>query len=103
MSAAEVCDAETGVCTPASKPVVEQSASTTATASAAPAGSAKKRVVKVDIVSDTICPWCYIGKRRFEKAVAKLDQNAVEVQVNWLPFCVDPTLPAESRDKTAHY
>jgi len=46
----------------------------------------------VDVVSDVICPWCYIGKRRLEKAIAALDgQHAV--QVHWHPFQLNPTMP----------
>lgn len=46
----------------------------------------------VDVFSDVICPWCYIGKRRFEKAIAA-QQN--EVQVRWLPFQLNPQMPKE--------
>lgn len=48
----------------------------------------------VDVISDVICPWCYIGKRRLEKAIAVLgDQH--EVQVHWYPFQLNPTMPSE--------
>src|SRR3954447_23685158 len=46
----------------------------------------------VDVISDVICPWCYIGKRRLEKAVAAL---AGPVKVRWLPFQLNPTMPKE--------
>jgi predicted DsbA family dithiol-disulfide isomerase len=46
----------------------------------------------VDVISDVICPWCYIGKRRLEKAVAALDGP---VNVRWLPFQLNPTMPKE--------
>jgi predicted DsbA family dithiol-disulfide isomerase len=46
----------------------------------------------VDVISDVICPWCYIGKRRLEKAVADLDGP---VNVRWLPFQLNPTMPKE--------
>jgi predicted DsbA family dithiol-disulfide isomerase len=46
----------------------------------------------VDVISDVICPWCYIGKRRLEKAVAALDGP---VKVRWLPFQLNPTMPKE--------
>lgn len=46
----------------------------------------------VDVISDVICPWCYIGKRRLEKAVAALDGT---VKVRWLPFQLNPTMPKE--------
>jgi predicted DsbA family dithiol-disulfide isomerase len=44
----------------------------------------------VDVISDVICPWCYIGKRRLEKAVAASDGA---VKVRWLPFQLNPTIP----------
>jgi predicted DsbA family dithiol-disulfide isomerase len=46
----------------------------------------------VDVISDVICPWCYIGKRRLEKAVVAL---GVPVKVRWLPFQLNPTMPKE--------
>ena len=48
----------------------------------------------IDIFSDVICPWCYIGKRRLEKAVNALDGRH-EVRVRWLPFQLNPTMPKE--------
>jgi len=49
--------------------------------------------VKVEIWSDIICPWCYIGKRRFETALAGVE---APVEVEWKSFQLDPTYP---RDK----
>jgi predicted DsbA family dithiol-disulfide isomerase len=46
----------------------------------------------VDVLSDVICPWCYIGKRRLEKAVAAVDGP---VRVRWLPFQLNPAMPEE--------
>jgi predicted DsbA family dithiol-disulfide isomerase len=46
--------------------------------------------VTVEIWSDVVCPWCYIGKRRFEKAIAELD-NEIEVSMVFRPFQLDPT------------
>jgi predicted DsbA family dithiol-disulfide isomerase len=48
------------------------------------------QVVRVEIWSDVVCPWCYIGKRRFEKAVAELE-GEVDVDVVYRPFQLDPT------------
>ena len=48
----------------------------------------------VDVISDVICPWCYIGKKRLEKAIAALDSQH-PVQVRWLPFQLNPTMPKE--------
>jgi predicted DsbA family dithiol-disulfide isomerase len=46
--------------------------------------------VEVEIWSDIVCPWCYIGKRRFETAVAELD-NEIDVDLVFRPFQLDPT------------
>ena len=53
--------------------------------------------VQLDVVSDVMCPWCYIGKRRLEKALANI--HDIEVEVRWRPFQLDPTLPPEGRDR----
>jgi len=46
----------------------------------------------VEVISDVICPWCYIGKRRLEKAAASCGGP---VTVRWLPFQLNPTMPKE--------
>ena len=48
----------------------------------------------IEVVSDVICPWCYIGKRRLEKALALLGDE-VSVEIRWLPFQLNPDMPAE--------
>ncbi|CEJ13016.1 DSBA-like thioredoxin domain protein [bacterium YEK0313] len=48
--------------------------------------------VTIDVVSDVVCPWCFIGKRRLEKAVALVPDIAVEVR--WRPYQLAPDLPA---------
>jgi len=50
--------------------------------------------LRIDVISDVICPWCFIGKRRLEKAIAALDRQH-EVRVRWLPFQLNPTMPKE--------
>ncbi len=50
--------------------------------------------LKIEIVSDVICPWCYIGKRRLEKALALVGAE-VTPQVSWLPFQLNPSMPRE--------
>jgi predicted DsbA family dithiol-disulfide isomerase len=50
-------------------------------------------MIFVDIVSDTICPWCYIGKRRFERALTLSGRN--DVAISWRPFQLNPDMPAE--------
>jgi predicted DsbA family dithiol-disulfide isomerase len=46
----------------------------------------------IDIISDVICPWCFIGKRRLEKAIAAYGKP---VKVRWLPFQLNPTMPKD--------
>ena len=46
--------------------------------------------IQVEIWSDVVCPWCYIGKRRFERAVAELD-GEVDLEVTYRPYQLDPT------------
>ncbi len=54
--------------------------------------------LQIDIVSDVVCPWCYIGKRRIENALALAPE--VPVEVRWRPFFLNPWVPREgiSRD-----
>jgi predicted DsbA family dithiol-disulfide isomerase len=52
----------------------------------------------IDIVSDVICPWCFIGKRRFEKALRLLPPEA-QVEVHWRPFELNPDMPLEGIDR----
>ena len=47
----------------------------------------------IEVASDVICPWCYIGKRRLEKALAQLD-GEIEARIEWLPFQLNPDMPA---------
>ncbi len=51
----------------------------------------------IDVVSDVMCPWCYIGKRRLERALALAAPLAVTVR--WRPYQLDPTLPPEGKDR----
>jgi predicted DsbA family dithiol-disulfide isomerase len=52
--------------------------------------------VRVDIWSDVVCPWCYVGTRRFEEAIARLD--GPEVEVVHRAFELDPGVPPEGQD-----
>jgi len=46
--------------------------------------------MKIDIWSDVVCPWCWIGKHRFQQGVALLGDDAPEIEVHWHPFQLDP-------------
>jgi predicted DsbA family dithiol-disulfide isomerase len=56
--------------------------------------------MRVDIYSDTVCPWCYLGKRRFELALAGRPQY--EPRINWRPFELNPDLPWEGVDRAGY-
>jgi predicted DsbA family dithiol-disulfide isomerase len=52
--------------------------------------------MRVDIYSDTVCPWCFLGKRRLELAVAARPQY--EVHITWRPFELNPEVPVDGID-----
>lgn len=54
--------------------------------------------INIDIVSDVMCPWCYIGKKRLEEAVKNLPDE-LDVDIRWRPYQLDPTLPKEGKDR----
>lgn len=55
----------------------------------------------VDIISDVVCPWCYVGKRRLEKAISQLNTR-LEVRVNWHPFELNPQIPQQGMDRRTY-
>lgn len=56
--------------------------------------------MKIDVFSDTVCPWCYIGKRRLERALA--ETGAPEADISWRPFQLNPTMPADGMDRAEY-
>ncbi|HTJ52746.1 MAG TPA: DsbA family oxidoreductase [Cyclobacteriaceae bacterium] len=54
----------------------------------------QKPKIKIDIVSDVVCPWCYIGKRRLEKAVDQL-KDKYEFELEYHPFELNPGMPVQ--------
>jgi predicted DsbA family dithiol-disulfide isomerase len=58
----------------------------------------------VDIVSDVVCPWCYIGKRKLESALAELETREPGLSIirRWHPFQLNPDLPAEGIARAAY-
>src|SRR5439155_1036469 len=58
----------------------------------------------VDVVSDVVCPWCYIGKRKLETALARwrADQPDLAATVRWHPFELNPDLPVEGIPRAAY-
>lgn len=57
--------------------------------------------ITIQIVSDLVCPWCYIGKHRLEKALGQ--RPRLEVELQWLPFQLSPDMPREGKDRIAHH
>ena len=54
----------------------------------------------IDIVSDAVCPWCYLGKRRLEVALSEI--GAEDAVVRWRPYQLDETIPPEGLDRQAY-
>ena len=55
--------------------------------------------LRIDIVSDVVCPWCVIGYRQLEQAVAA---EGVDVEIHWHPFELNPNMPAEGQNLREH-
>ena len=57
--------------------------------------------IKIEIVSDHVCPWCYVGKRRLDAAIS--ERPDLEFEVIWQPYQLSPDMPREGRKKLDHY
>jgi len=57
-------------------------------------------MIHIDIFSDTVCPWCLIGKRRLEKALA--ERPDLEVAVHWRVFQLNPTMPKAGMERQSY-
>ncbi|HLW59873.1 MAG TPA: DsbA family oxidoreductase [bacterium] len=57
--------------------------------------------LRIDVVSDVICPWCFVGKRRLEKALRALG-SGVEAMVEWHPFQLNPEMPRQGIDRKVY-
>ena len=60
-----------------------------------------KEKLKIDIVSDVVCPWCTIGYKRLEKAIIELGIQD-QVTIEWQPFELNPNMPSEGQNITEH-
>jgi len=56
--------------------------------------------MQIDVISDTVCPWCFIGKRRLMRAMALRPELAFDVK--WRPYRLDPTVPKGGMDRQAY-
>ena len=58
---------------------------------------AAKTPVKIDVISDVVCPWCYLGKARLEAALKELP--GIEAEIHWRPYMLDPSIPRVGVDR----
>lgn len=58
-------------------------------------------ILNIDVYSDVICPWCFVGKHRLEKALAAV-KDRFEARVTWHPFELNPDMPKEGLDRKAY-
>jgi predicted DsbA family dithiol-disulfide isomerase len=58
------------------------------------------KTIKLDIMSDPICPWCYIGKRYLDEALAEVPDHPFVIE--WHPFQLNPEMPAEGMDRRTY-
>lgn len=54
-------------------------------------------MISIDVVSDVICPWCFLGKRRLDKALELIPD--IKAEINFRPFFLDSTIPSEGLDR----
>ena len=59
-------------------------------------------VGRIDVISDVICPWCYIGKRQLERALELLEKQHLRFTVAWHPFQLNPDMPREGVDRAQY-
>src|SRR5579863_3056190 len=62
--------------------------------------SEARAAVHVDVVSDVVCPWCYIGKRRLEGAIALCPD--IDVEINWRPYFLNDWIPRDGIDRQTY-
>jgi predicted DsbA family dithiol-disulfide isomerase len=61
--------------------------------------TAVSEAVSIDVYSDVVCPWCYIGKRKLEQALVRLREQNVAVTPNWRAFQLNPDMPVEGMER----
>ncbi|KAK8961692.1 hypothetical protein KSP40_PGU014526 [Platanthera guangdongensis] len=61
-----------------------------------------KKLIQIDVSSDTVCPWCFVGKKNLEKAM-DLTKDQYNFEVKWHPFFLNPQAPKEGIKKSEYY
>ena len=57
--------------------------------------------IRIDIVSDVVCPWCIVGFKQLQEALSRLD-GEVEAEIHWHPFELNPMMPSEGQELREH-
>lgn len=66
------------------------------------ASSTGKKLIKIDVSSDVVCPWCFIGKKNLDKAMEQT-MDKFDFEVRWHPFFLNPNAPKEGVKKSDFY
>uniref|UniRef100_A0A7N0T8H1 DSBA-like thioredoxin domain-containing protein n=2 Tax=Kalanchoe fedtschenkoi TaxID=63787 RepID=A0A7N0T8H1_KALFE len=66
------------------------------------ANAGKKCLIRIDVSSDTVCPWCFVGKKNLEKAI-EFTKDQYDFEVRWHPFFLNPDAPKEGIEKRKFY
>uniref|UniRef100_A0A5B6ZMM8 DSBA-like thioredoxin domain-containing protein n=1 Tax=Davidia involucrata TaxID=16924 RepID=A0A5B6ZMM8_DAVIN len=61
-----------------------------------------KKLIQIDISSDTVCPWCFVGKKNLDNAIAS-SKNQYDFEIRWHPYFLNPSAPKEGVDKKEFY
>jgi predicted DsbA family dithiol-disulfide isomerase len=61
----------------------------------------KERTIQIEVYSDVVCPWCFVGKRRLERALETAGY-AQQAHIAWRPFQLNPTMPKEGMDRRVY-
>lgn len=63
--------------------------------------SASTKQIRIDIVSDVVCPWCIVGYKQLQKALSRLD-GEIEAEIHWHPFELNPMMREEGQELREH-
>ncbi|KAF7136462.1 hypothetical protein RHSIM_Rhsim08G0077200 [Rhododendron simsii] len=62
----------------------------------------EKKLIRIDISSDTVCPWCFVGKRNLDHAIAS-SKDQYDFEIIWHPYLLNPSAPKEGVNKKEFY
>jgi predicted DsbA family dithiol-disulfide isomerase len=65
------------------------------------ANNERSMQIQINVTSDFICPWCYIGEKRLARAIESLPAS-IDVQLQWVPFELNPDMPLEGMDRRTY-